>query len=329
LKNFDRKECVEKMERNRKIGYLCILVTTLLFSSMEVASKLIAGDFNPIQITFTRFLIAGILLLPMAKKALRQRGVTLAKGDYGKMAALGALGILFSMTFYQLSILYIDASVVAVLFSCNPLFVMFFAVILLGEEAKLQKMIALAIDIVGIIVIIQPWNLHLSIAGVVFILIAAASFALYGVLGKKQCAKTGGIVVTCGSFLFGSVEMMLVAACTHLDGVANVLSNLGMDVFVRIPFLTGYTMDNILVMAYLCLICTSAGYACYFVAMEKVTAQEVSMIFFFKPILAPIMAAVVLSEEITHNMLMGIALILIGSLLSIFERKPKAERRLG
>ena len=100
---------------NRKYGYICILITTLLFSSMEVASKFIADDFHPIQITFTRFFIAGLILLPMAARALRRRGLKLEKGDCLKMAALGFLGVFFSMTFYQLSILYIDASAVAVL----------------------------------------------------------------------------------------------------------------------------------------------------------------------------------------------------------------------
>lgn len=41
-----------------KRGYLYILITTLLFSSMEVALKCIAGQLNPIQLNFSRFLSA-------------------------------------------------------------------------------------------------------------------------------------------------------------------------------------------------------------------------------------------------------------------------------
>ena len=42
-----------------KRGYLYIAVTTLLFSSMEVALKLISGQFNPIQLNFSRFVVGG------------------------------------------------------------------------------------------------------------------------------------------------------------------------------------------------------------------------------------------------------------------------------
>lgn len=42
-----------------KRGYLYIAVTTLLFSSMEVALKLISGQFNPIQPISAGFSSAG------------------------------------------------------------------------------------------------------------------------------------------------------------------------------------------------------------------------------------------------------------------------------
>ena len=46
-------------------GYWYVLVTTLLFSSMEIALKSIAGQFNPVQLNFSRFLVGGIFLLPL------------------------------------------------------------------------------------------------------------------------------------------------------------------------------------------------------------------------------------------------------------------------
>lgn len=310
---------------NRKYGYICILITTLLFSSMEVASKFIADDFHPIQITFTRFFIAGLILLPMAARALRRRGLKLEKGDCLKMAALGFLGVFFSMTFYQLSILYIDASAVAVLFSCNPLFVTVFAVTLIGEKAGTKKIAAIIVELIGIVCIVQPWNIQLSLLGIAFVLISAASFALYGVLGKKQCAKMGGIVVTCGSFFFGSVEMMAVSALTKIPAAAAFMSGHGFSSFADIPFFAGYTAENFLDMAYLCLICTSVGYACYFLAMEQVSAQTVSLVFFFKPVLAPIMASLILGESIPVAMIAGIALILGSSLLSMAEERQESK----
>ena len=57
-----------------KRGYLYIAVTTLLFSSMEVALKLISGQFNPIQLNFSRFVVGGLVLIPFAVRELKKRG---------------------------------------------------------------------------------------------------------------------------------------------------------------------------------------------------------------------------------------------------------------
>ena len=54
-------------------GYVYIALATLFFSTMEIALKTVAGTFNPIQLNFTRFLVGGLVLLPIAARMLRQR----------------------------------------------------------------------------------------------------------------------------------------------------------------------------------------------------------------------------------------------------------------
>lgn len=49
-----------------KKGYIYIAFSTLFFSTMEIAIKLVASDFNPIQLNFIRFLIGSIILAPLA-----------------------------------------------------------------------------------------------------------------------------------------------------------------------------------------------------------------------------------------------------------------------
>ena len=62
---------------------------------------------------------------------------------------------------------------------------------------------------------------------------------------------------------------------------------------------------------------TGLGYTCYFLTMEVASTHEASLIFFFKPALAPVLAWLILGEQIAGNMVAGIVLILAGSLLSL------------
>ena len=116
-----------------KRGYLYIAVTTLLFSSMEVALKLISGQFNPIQLNFSRFIVGGLVRIPFAVRELKKRGRKLDGKALGSFALLGLMGIAVSMSLYQLSVTRVQASVVGVLFSSNPVFVTLFAFLLLHE----------------------------------------------------------------------------------------------------------------------------------------------------------------------------------------------------
>jgi drug/metabolite transporter (DMT)-like permease len=216
-----------------KKGYIYIVLATLLFSSMEITLKFISGDFNPIQLTFSRFLAGGIFLLPFALWLLKKKQIQLEIKSFIKLALLSLIGIVISMTLYQLAVLYTKASVVAVLFSSNPVFVMFFAYLLLREPIHKHNIISLLLEITGILVIINPLHTKLSLPGILFTLLATLMFALYGVLGKKECGKYGGLVVTCFSFLLGSIEMIILTLCTHIPVFATYLSAHNMNQFIK------------------------------------------------------------------------------------------------
>ncbi|WP_298066794.1 DMT family transporter [uncultured Mailhella sp.] len=298
-------------------GYLFILLATLFFSSMETALKTIAQDFHPLQLNCTRFLVGGLLLIPFALRGLRQHGTRADLRAWKGFAALGFLGLFVSMVLYQTSILYTPASVVSVLFSCNPVMVLVFACLFLRTAILPQHVAALALEVAGALVIIDPFHTRLDPMGVTLVLLSAALFALYAVLGKKQCAEYSGIAVTCFSCLAASAEMLAFITLSHAPFFDALLRSCGLESFAAVPLLDGYTWDNILMVVYVCVFVTGGGYAAYFMGMEATSPMQASLVFFFKPVLAPILAMFFLGEAIPWNMWAGIALILIASAVSM------------
>ena len=59
------------------------------------------------------------------------------------------------------------------------------------------------------------------------------------------------------------------------------------------------------------------GFCAYFMAMEYQPASIVSLVYFFKPALSPVLAWALHGEEIPLNMLLGIILIVAGSFCAI------------
>lgn len=204
-------------------GYIFIFLATVFFSSMEVALKTVAHDFNPMQLNCTRFLVGGLLLIPFALRGLRQHGARVTAAAWKGFAWLGFVGLVVSMMFYQMSILYAPASVVSVLFSCNPVLVLAFAYLILRADIRPQHITALVMEVAAALIIIDPLHTTLDPVGITLVLLSAATFALYAVLGKKQCTQYSGVAVTCFSCLAASAEMIVLMLISHIPAVADAL----------------------------------------------------------------------------------------------------------
>ena len=311
-----------------KRGYLFIALATLFFSTMEIALKEVAGLFNPVQLNLTRFLIGGLVLIPFARRMLRKRGVRIDGLSLIKLAGLGFLGIVVSMTLYQLAVENTNASVVAVLFSCNPVFVTFLAFLFLGEAIRGRHIAALVLEVLGTVAIINPFETRLDPFGVVLALAATILFAIYGVMGKKKVAQFGGSVVTCFGFLFGSLIILVFIGLTHIPAAAQAITAAGLPAFANIPLFAGYTLENLPVVLYVSAGVAGVGFCAYFMAMEYQPASIVSLVYFFKPALSPVLAWALHGEEIPLNMLLGIILIVAGSFCAIVPGVIETKRGL-
>lgn len=300
-----------------KKGYFYIAVAVVMFTSFEVVLKFIAGQINPVQLTLCRFAIGFVFLLPVALHNLKKRGKRLDSGSVAYFALLGVVGIALCMPILQMAVSYTGSSVSALMFSCNPVFVAFLAFFLLREPIKPRHIAALTLEIIGTVVIISPWNTKLNMTGVALALLSTLLFSLYGVMGKKKVAEFGGAVVTCFSFLFGALIVLVFILFSHIPAVAEAFRNIGLESFANIPVFAGYTLANLPYVLFVSVGVAGIGFCAYFLAMEYQPASVVSLVYFFKPALSPILAWAVHGEEISLNMMAGIILIVVGSLCSI------------
>ena len=298
-------------------GYIYIVLCAVIFSTMEVMLKTVHGVFAPMQITCLRFLIGGILLIPFALRSMKKKGASITRADLGFFALTGFLCVAFSMVLYQMAVTHTKASVVAVIFSCNPIFVTVLAYLLLHEQIRRNHIVALALELLAVFIIIDPLHAALDPTGALLAIAAALVFSFYSVVGKKRTARFGGIAVTCFSFLFGSTELLLLLLLGRTAAVGGFFSSVGLNIFVDVPLFAGIPLSALPAFAYICAVNSAGGYVCHMMALEKAGAQEASLIFFLKPMIAPLFARVFLREEITPNMLLGIVCFLIGSGIAI------------
>ena len=279
-----------------------IFFAAFVFSTLEVAGKLISGQLNAFQVTFIRFLIGAIVLFPFAIKEINKREISLKKDDILFLLVEGVLCIPVSMALLQLSVYFTKASTAAVVMSTNPIFMIIFSYFILSERINKRTIAAIVISFVGVMFIFNPLKLSYDIKGMLIALLAAITFSLYSVLSKKRISKYGGYIFNFFSFLFGDLVLLILL------------------LIFKVPILQGVSLKNILVLIYMGIFITGLGYIFYLYAIEKTSAAISSFVFLIKPALAPILSVIILSESLSANMILGIMLIILGTFFTFGDK---------
>jgi drug/metabolite transporter (DMT)-like permease len=215
------------------------------------------------------------------------------------------------MELFQIALALTKASTVAIIISCMPMAIIPFACLFLKERFTQGTALALVFCVLGICFIINPFEIDPELGGILAAIGAMITFAIYSVMGKAAVATYGSIPFMCFSFLAGALILLGLAVAADVLG-----PQLGNPVLARlagVSLIDGINPANALCLLYFAVFGTGLGFLFYFLAMEETSASTGSIVFFIKPALAPLLACLLLGERIAPNVLLGIALVIVGT----------------
>lgn len=296
--------------KKNKLKYLLgLLFAILMFSTFEVASKSMHGCITSFQLTFYRFLIGGIILIPFALREIKSRSIHFSAKDHLQNLLMGFLLVFCSMAVTQIGLQLSSASLTAIIFSSNPLFISLFSAFILKEKLTKGKVIGLIVGIVGLFVTCahvfsMKFDVNLSfILGVLLIFAGMIVFSLYTVLNKPRVKKYGSITCTTLSSIYGALTIIPLLAVVGLTSNGN-------------PFAFDY-QQILWQFLFVAVFVTGVAYYFYFDALSNLDTSISSMSFFIKPPLASFMCYLILHEEIKINTILGIVIIFAGVFISM------------
>lgn len=288
-------------------GYFLLAVTIVIFSTLEVVTSTLKASISPLQLTFLRFFIGGLILLPLV---IRDRDKIKGK-DLAFFLGLGMLNTFISMGSLQLSINLGKASTAAILISSNPIFVVLFSVLILKEKVNANRIACIVLGILGIVLIIFKGNVGGDTAlSLILGVVASLTFGLYTVLGKVKSEGLSSITMISLSSIFGSVFYIPVLILNKIP-----IFHIPQGTFLRV--------------AYLSLFLSGVAYITYMEALKILTASKGAMVFFLKPVLASILAVVFLGESLSIKTVSGMILVLIGMFINFSNMSFKHKEKQG
>jgi len=296
------------VSKDELFGILSLFGGVALFSTVEIASKIIGGRVDPLVLTFIRFFVTGVVLIGISIPLLSMRMEPFGWRDYGLFALNGLIGIAAAISLFHIAILMLaKAASAAVIFSVNPVFVLILSRFINKEGWAPRKWAAVLLGIAGVSCFAYESGVlsFASLKGLGLMVVSAFFFALSICISRRIVPRYGVTILMGYSSLIGSF-MILPLALMRFPAQG-------------LPGLAAAWLP----VTYVVLAGTAVAYALYYFGILNTSAQTASMTFFLKPVLASVLAVAFLGETINPYMLTGTALILSGLIFTVF-----APRRL-
>ncbi|MFH1345855.1 MAG: DMT family transporter [Pseudomonadota bacterium] len=286
--------------------YLLLSITALCWAGNAIVGRLAAGHIPPVTLSFLRWSLAFLIILPFAWKHLvRDWGAI--RGRLGTMVILSVTGISAFNTMQYWALEHTQALNTLLLQSAAPLFVAIWSLLLLGIRLTLAQAGGLAVSLTGVLVILLQGdlttlkNIEFNIGDIIFVT-ALVIFGLYSTLTFKRPQIHGLSFV---GFTFGC-------------GAAALIPLLIWELMTR-PLMQ-FTTANLLTLFYVAVFPSTLAYLCFNRGVHLIGANRAAAFFHVIPMLGAAMAIVFLGEHPHLFHVIGFALVLAGVFLA--SRKP-------
>ena len=278
--------------RQKWLVPLCLIALYFIWGSTFIGMKFAIESFPPFMMASLRFLFAGGLLYG----ALRLTG---APGpsltEWSGAAVVGTLLLSVGNAGVAYAQQWVDTGAAAMVIATVPIWVTMFSG-LGGEWPLRREWLGITLGLLGVVILNLDGNMRASPLGATVLLVAAASWGLGSVLGKRLPLPSGAM---------SSAAQMLAGGA-----VLAVISWLQSEKMTAAP-----TTNAMLALVYLVLFGSFIAYSAYLYLLKTVRPALATSYAFVNPLVAVALGSWLASERIGMFEVIAMAVILIGVML--------------
>ncbi len=293
-------------------SHISIFFANFIYALTYTFAKDVMPDFvSPFAFILMRAIGAVLLFWITYLLFVRER---MEQKDIVRAAVAGVFGVALNQLLFFKGLNMTTPINASIIMTSNPIMVLVMSYFILGEKVTLRKAFGIILGIIGAsnlilngsVISMNPEHM----LGNLFILINAASYAVFLVVVRPLMLKYNPITVMTAVFTFGTLYVIPFG----IKGLINVdFSALPITIIYEILFV-------VIATTYLAYMLNSA-------ALKNLRPSVVSMYIYSQPILATIVAIYLGSDIITQNKVISAIIIFIGvylvSVRSLKERKQK------
>lgn len=281
------------------LSYIKLALGPILWGGALVAGRVVSADLPPLTITWVRFALVSIMLLPVVR--LREgRLPRPSRSDLLVLAMLSVTGVVMFNLFLFSGLRTVTAVRSSVILSLSPSVVALVLVTLFHERAGWYTVVGIIVAFVGAVVTITNGDPARVLAGGIsvgdlFLLGCVLSWSAYTIIARYAMRNLSSITVLAYSSFIGTLLLTPVAAR------ADVITE-----FAAATVATWFAF------AYLVFGAAGLAYIMYYEGIREVGPNRAAVFINLEPVTAILLGVGLLGEGLSAPLLMGAALVILG-----------------
>ncbi len=290
-------------------GLFLFLATGLAWGMPYFFIRIAAAEFSAPMIIFARTLVGAAVLIPLAIK----RGVlkeTLKAWPYVlAFAVLEMVGPWWLLTTAEGgNPSHINSGLAGLLIATVPFFGVFISYFYIGDKSVIhpKTLFGLAVGFIGLVLLVGIDSVTGAVEPIWVgaVILAAIGYAIAPAIISKKIPNvpSEGVI---------SVSMVLVAAVYVIPAFLNPLAS---------PTAKP-SADGWIALAVLGVVCSAIAFALFFELIREIGSMRASTITYMNTVIAIVLGVAFLSEPLTPGMMIGIPLVIVGSIFATRKHK--------
>ena len=197
---------------NDRRAYATLLLVILFWAGNYPVGKLGVGDLGPITLTAGRALLAGPLLLVLAR-LLAPLTRPLTRTDYAAFAILGGSGLVTNTTLWYWGLQYTTALNAGILGAAAPIFVSVASALLFGDRLGRGNWLGIALTVLAVLITVAKGSLGVLLTltmnrGDLIILTSQVAWITYSLYSRAAASTLPPVWVMAGANLAAGLVLV-------------------------------------------------------------------------------------------------------------------------
>jgi drug/metabolite transporter (DMT)-like permease len=295
-------------------GWAALLVVWVVWGSTYLAIRVADRTIPPFPMAATRYLIAGLLLYPVARLGGRRRSAATAQrppahgplAQWAGMAVVGTMLLAFGNGAASYAERTLPSGLVALLIASVPLWMALADRVINGRRLRPVAWAALLIGLTGIAILARPHG-NGTVLPVIVVLAGAMSWGIGSVLAGRLPAPPSPLLGSAMEMLAGGIVLVGLAAATGEGAPSHV------------------STESLLALAYLIGPGSLLAMTCYVIALRRLPTSAVSTYAYVNPVVAVALGALLLGEPLTLTTLAGGVVVVASVALLLLSQRARTD----